>query len=70
MRTRRGFTPAVDFMPNRISPSVAGLALVAALSPGVAPHQAPPSSSMMPMDTAGSNPILAGEPPQTGGGNC
>jgi len=67
MRTRREFTPAVDFMPDRISPSVAGLALVAALSPGVAAHPAPPSSGMMPMESQGSYPILAGEP--GGGGN-
>jgi len=72
MRTRREFTPVVDFMPSRIAPSaVAGLAHVAVLSHGVATHQAPPPSGMSPMDTSGSYPIIAGEPtPPPGTNNC
>ncbi len=70
MRIRREFAPVVDFMPSRISPSDAGVALVAAISPGVPADPPPPTSGMMPMDTPGSYTITAGEPTPPSTINC
>ncbi|HKI20381.1 MAG TPA: hypothetical protein VKA15_21005 [Isosphaeraceae bacterium] len=70
MRTRREFKPVVDFMASRISPSVAGLALVIAVNPGAGGHHASPPVGMMPSDTPGSYPIIAGEPTPPGTINC
>jgi len=63
MRTRRAFSPAVDLMPSRVSPSVAGLAHVVVSGSGIAAqHQGAPPSGMMPMATPTSYPIIAGDP--------
>jgi hypothetical protein len=62
MRTRRNFAPAVDFMPSRISPSAAGLALVFVPAPGSKGSESVCPSAPAPMDNPTSYPIIAGEP--------
>lgn len=69
MRTRRVFTPVVDFMPSRISPSAATAAIAHVVSaPSNPPVQTPTGPSGLQMgamdDTTGSvsYPIIAGEP--------
>jgi hypothetical protein len=61
MRTRRVFTPVVDFMPVRIAPSVTGLAQVATASSADSPTSNLPPG-VMPQDTPQSYPKMAGEP--------
>jgi hypothetical protein len=71
MRARRIFTPAIDFMPSRISPSAAGLAHVAVGSPSTPGLHTSLPPIMTPTATPTSYPIIAGEPtPPTGTGNC
>jgi len=79
MRTRREFTPVVDFMPSRISPSAAGAVLPAAIFHGVSLHPAPPVLHVHVRlgamdDTSGDNDststIIAGEPTPPSTINC
>ena len=62
MRSRRVFTPTVDFMPSRISPSAAVVAPVAPVSPAGPALVNPPSLVITAMDTPTSYTIIAGEP--------
>jgi hypothetical protein len=69
MRTRRVFTPVLDLMPCRISPSDV-TAVVAAAIPANA--SVPPSHVGAMIDTTGavSYPLIAGEPTPPTTINC
>jgi hypothetical protein len=75
MRTRRVFTPVLDWMPTRIAPSSAGIAILAPILVGGSVHIAHPkpvtsTGTGMPNLQSMSSTNIAGEPAPPTSINC